>query len=96
MDRQLVPKKHCVYLASCANGTLYTGYSGNVEQRIASHNAGNGGRYTRINRPLELIATWPFSSKAEALRAERRLKRLSPAQKLALAEAVASPAGGGV
>ena len=42
---------HYVYIVRCANGSLYTGYSKNVEQRIAAHNAGKGGRYTRATAP---------------------------------------------
>lgn len=87
MDNAKKPSKHYVYLACCANGSLYTGSTKNVSQRLAMHNAGRGGRYTRINRPLKLIAFWTFNTKAEALRAERVLKRLSPEQKLALATA---------
>jgi putative endonuclease len=81
-----LPDKHYVYLARCRNGALYVGYTTNVQRRIAIHNAGRGGRYTRINRPLTLIATWSFSSRIDALRAERAMKRLSPGQKLTMAE----------
>lgn len=73
---------HYVYVACCANGALYTGYSKNVEQRIAAHNAGKGARYTRANRPIELLACWSFPSKAEALRSEYAFKQLSRQQKL--------------
>jgi len=73
-------------MACCANGTLYTGYTINVERRIALHNAGKGGHYTRSHRPVSLVATWTFNSKGEALRAERAIKRLPRARKLALAE----------
>jgi len=72
-----------VYLACCANGTLYIGYTRNVQQRIAEHNAGRGGHYTRRNRPLTLVRYWPFNSRGEAIQAERCLKRLAPEQKLA-------------
>ncbi len=89
MERTPASMDHFVYLVSCANGTLYIGYSTHVQRRIDSHNAGRGGRYTRINRPVRLVAVWPFNSRAEALRAERRLKRLSPERKLAMAESVA-------
>jgi len=88
MDQTVRAEHYYVYLACCANGTLYVGSTRNVEQRIAVHNAGRGGRYTRSNRPLSLVAAWPFNSKAEALRAERALKRLSPSHKLALAESI--------
>lgn len=75
---------HYVYLACCANGSLYTGHTRNVERRMTEHNAGRGGRYTRINRPLKLLGFWIFSSKIEAIHAERTIKRLPPEQKLAL------------
>ncbi len=81
---------HYVYLAGCANGSLYVGYTKNVQLRIARHNAGNGRQFTRTNRPLRLIASWPFNSRTEARRAECELKRRSPEAKLALAEVALS------
>jgi len=86
MDQTAVSEPYYVYVACCANGTLYVGSTRNVEQRMAAHNAGQGGRYTRSNRPISLVAAWPFNSQAEALRAERALKRLPRERKLALAE----------
>lgn len=80
-----------VYLARCANGTLYTGYTSNITRRLHMHNAGKGGRFTRINRPLTLIAAWPFENKSEAMRAERRVKQLSHEAKLELASRRALP-----
>ncbi len=82
-------EQHYVYMARCANGSLYTGYSKNVEQRIKTHNAGKGGRYTRANRPIELVACWTFTTKREALQVEYAIKQLSRQQKLALAGAFA-------
>jgi putative endonuclease len=86
MDQASVSEQHYVYLSCCANGTLYVGSTSNVEHRMAAHNAGQGGRYTRANRPISLVAAWPFNSKAEALQAERALKRLPRERKLAMAE----------
>jgi putative endonuclease len=88
-----ISEKHFVYLASCANGTLYTGYTTRVERRLAVHNAGRGGHYTRSNRPLSLIAAWPFNSRSEALQAEHALKQLPAEQKLRMAEAFLSLGG---
>ena len=96
MDHLAGSQHYYVYLSCCANGTLYVGSTRNVEQRIAAHNAGRGGRYTRTNRPLALIAAWSFNSKAEALQAERTLKRLSPERKLAMAESTTLLRGGEV
>ncbi len=75
---------HYVYVVCCANGSLYTGYTKDIEARIAAHNEGKGGRYTRVHRPVELIASWSFATKREALQVEYRLKQLSREQKIAL------------
>ncbi len=89
MDQTAVAEPYYVYVACCANGTLYVGSTRNVEQRMAVHNAGQGGRYTRANWPISLLAAWPFNSHAEALRAERARQRLPRERKLALAESAA-------
>jgi putative endonuclease len=80
---------HYVYMARCADGTLYTGYTNNVERRIAAHNAGTGARYTRSRRPISVIAVWSFDTLSEALQAEYAIKRLRRRRKLALAAGVA-------
>lgn len=89
------PQAHYVYMVCCANGALYTGYTIDVERRIAVHNAGKGGRYTRSHRPVSLLAAWTFNSKGEALRAERALKRLPREQKLRVAEQMRTLEGEG-
>lgn len=81
-------ERYYVYLLSCANGSLYVGYTRDVEQRVAQHNAGRGGRYTRMNRPVSLIAVWSFNDGREARKAERMLKCLSPSRKLLMAASV--------
>lgn len=75
---------HYVYILKCADGTLYTGYTNNLQRRVAKHNAGKGGHYTRAHRPVTLLASWEFPGKSEALRAEYQIKRLSRPQKLHL------------
>jgi putative endonuclease len=84
VDQGHRPETHYVYMARCANGALYVGYTTHVERRMAAHNAGRGGRYTRANRPIALVAAWSFTSKREALRAEYTLKRLPRERKLAM------------
>jgi putative endonuclease len=73
---------HYVYIVQCSNGSLYTGYSKNVDQRVAVHNAGKGGRYTRAHRPVKLLAYCQFQTKSEALRAEYAIKQLPRHKKL--------------
>ncbi len=94
MSQHHLSEKHYVYLACCSNGTFYVGSTGDVAKRIAAHNAGRGGRYTRANRPLSLVTAWPFNSRAEARRAERELKHLSHERKYALAQTFTSVTGG--
>jgi putative endonuclease len=79
-------EKHYVYIVQCTDSSLYTGYARNVESRVAIHNAGKGGRYTRSHLPVTLLASWSFASKSEALRAEYAIKQLSRVQKLRLVE----------
>ncbi len=66
-----------VYVLACADGTLYTGYTNDVEQRVRAHNAGKGAKYTRSRTPVEVVAQARFDTKHEAMSAEYRFKRLS-------------------
>lgn len=70
-----------VYVARCADGSLYTGIARDVSARIALHNAGKGARYTRGRGPLVLCATRRCSSKGDALRLELAVKALPRARK---------------
>jgi putative endonuclease len=75
-----------VYMARCADGTLYTGIARDVSARIAAHDAGRGARYTRGRGPLTVCATRRCNSKSAALRLEAAIKRLPRAQKELLTE----------
>lgn len=75
---------HYMYVVKCADGTLYTGYSPDVEARVAAHNAGKGAKYTKTRRPVELMASAAFETKHEAMSAEWHFKCLSRAKKEAL------------
>ena len=75
---------HYMYVVKCADGTLYTGYSPDVEARVAAHNAGKGAKYTKTRLPVELVASAAFATKHEAMSAEWHFKRLTRAQKDAL------------
>ena len=75
-----------VYLARCADGSLYTGIARDVAARIAAHDEGRGARYTRGRGPLTLCAVRRCLSKGAALRLELHVKRLPRAHKLAIAQ----------
>ena len=70
-----------LYVLKCADGSLYTGYSTNVEQRVRAHNRGAGAKYTRSHRPVRLVAQAKFQTKHDAMSAEYHFKQLSRAQK---------------
>jgi putative endonuclease len=70
-----------VYIARCADDTLYVGIARNVAARIAQHDAGRGARYTRGRGPLRVLATRRCTSHGDALRLERAIKRLTRAEK---------------
>ncbi len=74
-----------VYMLRCADGTLYTGSAGDVEKRLAVHNAGRGAKYTRGRLPAVLVYSEMCLSRAEALRREAAIKKLNRADKLRLA-----------
>ena len=74
------------YILECADGTLYSGWTNNLEKRLETHNAGRGAKYTRSRLPVKLRYYEAFADKKEALRRECALKKLSHAEKLALIE----------
>jgi putative endonuclease len=76
-----------VYLLRCSDGTLYCGWTTDVERRVAAHQAGTASRYTRTRRPVELAAVIPVADRSAALREEARIKRLPRAAKLRLVAA---------
>ena len=76
-----------VYLLRCADGTLYCGWTTDVERRLAAHRSGTASRYTRSRRPVELALVIPVADRSAALREEARIKRLPRAAKLQLIEA---------
>ncbi len=71
-----------VYLLECADGTLYTGVTNDVEARLQKHNEGKGAKYTRGRTPLVLLATLGPMSRSESLKTERAIKRKKRANKL--------------
>lgn len=72
------------YIVRCADGSLYTGWTDDLEKRVAAHNAGKGAKYTRSRRPVTLVYHETFATPREAMSREWHLKQLTRAQKLAL------------
>lgn len=84
-------KHHFMYVIECADGSLYTGYSPDVQTRFAAHQAGTGAKYTRGRGPLNLLAVAEFATKHDAMSAEYRFKRLSRDRKDELLAKAAEP-----
>jgi putative endonuclease len=78
-----------VYLLRCADGTLYCGWTVDLEQRLAAHDAGRASRYTRSRLPVSLAWSLPLPDRTAARREEARIKALTRAGKLALIAAAA-------
>ena len=72
------------YILKCSDGSLYTGWTNHLEERIRAHNEGRGAKYTRSRRPVELIYYGKMETKEEAMRREYAIKRLDRQQKLEL------------
>lgn len=73
-----------VYMLRCKDGSLYTGWTNDLEHRLAMHNSGRGAKYTRGRGPLELVYSEELPDKEAALRRECAIKKLRRKQKLAL------------
>jgi putative endonuclease len=74
-----------VYILLCQGNSFYTGYTRNLDMRMRLHKKGKGARYTRMHRPERLVHVEEFRSRAEAMKRERRIKKLNHHQKLELA-----------
>lgn len=73
-----------VYMLRCKDGSLYTGWTNDLEHRLAMHSSGRGAKYTRGRGPLELVYSEELPDKKAALRRECAIKKLRREQKLAL------------
>lgn len=72
------------YMVRCKDGSLYTGWTNDLDRRVANHNAGKGAKYTKSHRPVELVYYEAFLTKEEAMRREYAIKQLTAAQKNSL------------
>lgn len=77
-------KQNCVYILECADGTLYTGWTNDIEKRVAAHNMGAAAKYTRARAPVRLVYMECCESKQLAMQREYQIKRLTREKKLSL------------
>ena len=75
-----------VYILRCRDGSLYTGWTNDLEKRLKAHNSGSASKYTRTRLPAELVYFEEWESKEAAMSREWHIKRLSREEKLKLIE----------
>ncbi|MCI9129534.1 MAG: GIY-YIG nuclease family protein [Eggerthellaceae bacterium] len=80
-----------MYVLRCADDTLYTGYTVDVQARVATHNAGTGAKYTAARLPVILEAWAEFATKHDAMSAEAHFKQLARAEKMDMIVAATTP-----
>lgn len=74
------------YILRCGDGSLYTGWTNDLEARVKAHASGRGGKYTRSRLPVELVYYESFETKEAAMSREWHIKHLSRVEKLKLIE----------
>ena len=72
------------YIVECADGTLYCGWTNDLDRRMSEHNSGKGAKYTKSRRPVKLVYFESFDTKEEAMSREWHIKQLSREKKLAI------------
>ena len=72
------------YMIECEDGSLYTGWTNNLEKRFAMHVAGKGAKYTRSHKPVRIVYDEISDTPQQAQKREYQIKRMSHAQELAL------------
>jgi len=73
-----------VYVILCTDGSFYTGYTKNIDTRIKLHESGKGARYTKMHKPQKVTYLELFDTRAQAMKREKQIKKLTHQQKLTL------------
>jgi len=77
-----------VYILRCADDSLYTGITKDVNRRCEQHNAGTASRYTRSRLPIRLEYQEELPNQSMALKREAAIKRMPRQKKEALIQSV--------
>ena len=77
-------EKNYTYIVRCSDGSLYTGWTTDLEKRIEAHNSGKGAKYTKSRRPVTLVYYEEFATKEEAMKREYAIKQMKREEKKAL------------
>ena len=71
-----------MYVLRCKGGSLYTGYTNNIEKRVKAHESGTASKYTRSRLPVRLVYSRKYETKSLAMKAEAAFKKLPRTEKL--------------
>ena len=82
-----------IYIIQCNDGKFYTGITTDIDRRLREHNSGNGGRFTKYRKPVELVYKEHDVDRAGALKREAEIKKMNRREKLDLIRFF-SPCGG--
>ena len=82
--RLRLARSYYVYILSCKNNYLYTGYTVDLKRRLSQHSSGTGSKFTRSHVPIKLVYSELYRTKSEAMKREIAIKRLSHKKKLSL------------
>jgi len=80
----MMSEKNYTYIVQCSDGSLYTGWTTDIERRLKAHNSGKGAKYTKSRRPVTLVYYEEFQTKKEAMQREYAIKQMTREQKEAL------------
>lgn len=81
MNGDTMDKMNYTYIVRCSDGTLYTGWTTDVERRVRTHNSGKGAKYTRSRLPVTLVYYETYPTRQEAMRREWEIKQLTREEK---------------
>ena len=84
-----MPDEHWfLYMIRCADGSLYTGITTDLERRLKQHNDGDGSKYTRSRLPVTLAYVEEYMNESDVRKREAAIKKLTRPQKERLLAAV--------
>ena len=84
-------ESHSVYILECGDGSYYTGYTTDIERRVAEHRDGDGAKYTRGRTPLSVVYREHFTTRSAALSREARIKQMTRTEKERLVATTDTP-----
>lgn len=79
-------KQDCVYILECSDGTLYTGWTNNIDKRFAAHQSGQGAKYTKVRLPVKLVYVENCEDKSSGMKREYEIKKMRREEKMHLVE----------